>query len=127
MPPLQWPAWRMDSPRESTLWFLRSFSVCRLWPPVGGATTNGARNVSFVRRAVEFSLDESSRHARVIIEEPAESRSTANPRGAFVLGRTINERVVESLMMSAAGKVVWTQETEPIGLWAYAEPEPQAA
>ena len=23
-----------------------------------------------------------------------------------------------------AGKVVWTQETEPIGLWAYAEPEP---
>jgi len=26
-----------------------------------------------------------------------------------------------------AGEVVWTQETEPIGLWAYAEPEPHAA
>ena len=26
-----------------------------------------------------------------------------------------------------AGEVVWTQETEPVGLWAITESEPQAA
>ena len=40
------------------------------------------------------------RRATVIIEQPAESRSTANPRDAVDLGRASDECVVESLVIA---------------------------